>query len=269
MKEELNKYIKYIFTWNNPLFFAILIAVIILMFAYIVYYHILLPNKKQYIKEKMEAELNASKLITEKYKTFALQLQEKLEMEKQRLGRELHDSIGQNLLLMRMKLNNSEEHPNEVVKVIDSTLKDLKEIIFDLRPRALEELGLPAAIINLCEQIKRNLGITGEVNVSGTVKKLNSEKELYLYRIVQECINNIIKHSGAREFNVQLIYNEINLKIMTIDEGKGMDVEAAKNGKGNGLFNIEERLKHLGGSLNINSSPDEGTVLLMEVPYDG
>jgi signal transduction histidine kinase len=264
MKEELKNYLQHALSWENPLFFAFLIAGFLALALYIFYFHIFLPNKKKAI----EAELKSTKLLSEKFKALALQYQERLEEEKERLGRELHDSIGQNLLLIRMQINNPASTKEPTLQVIDSTLHDLKEIIFELKPRALEELGLPAALLELCKHIKENSQYCGEVSVTGNVVKLGGDKEIYLYRTVQECINNVIKHSGVTEFNIQMFYNEHVLKIVVLDEGKGMNVEEVKNSDGNGLFNIEQRMNHIGGSLKITSAPNEGTVMLMEIPYD-
>ncbi len=269
MKEELSRYIEHFLDLSNPVIYALIICGVIVLMCYIFYFHMYIPQKKQIIQERMKAELKHSKLMIEKYRFLSLQLQEKLEMEKQRLGRELHDSIGQNLLFMKMKVTNKFGNDGkEVLNVIDSTIKDLREITYDLRPRALQDLGLPAAVINLLDYVNKNSNVSGEVSISGEPRTLENKKELYLYRVIQETLNNIIKHSGASDYHIQLEYEESSLKIIAFDDGTGIDFNSPDFSKGSGLLNIEERIKSMGGSIKIKSDKEEGTIIIMEVPYD-
>lgn len=209
----------------------------------------------------------------QKYKQLSVFLQDQLEEEKQRIGMELHDSIGQNLLFVNLKLSEAIETKNfngklsEVKEALDNTIIDVRNTMMDLKPRILYDMGLYSAIYDLTQRVSLNSGIIGSVDVSGKEIRFNEKSELYIYRIIQEATNNIIKHSHAKEFNIQLIYAEDKLKVLISDDGIGFDIEKLKErgNKGNGLFNMVERIKDLDGSLQFDSNHNEGTMISFEI----
>ena len=220
---------------------------------------------------------NKEKAIFEseqKYKQLSSFLQDQLETEKQRIGMELHDSIGQNLLFVNMKLNEAIETKNfngklaEVKEALDGTIQDVRNTMMDLKPRLLEDMGLYSAVYDLAQRVTRNTGIQSSVDISGTEIRFDRKSELYLFRIIQEVCNNIIKHSHADEFNIQLLYDEDLLKIFISDDGRGFNMDHLKitNNRGNGLFNITERTKNINGTIEFDSNEGEGTMITLEVP---
>lgn len=220
---------------------------------------------------------NKEKAIFEseqKYKQLSMFLQDQLETEKQRIGMELHDSIGQNLLFVNMKLNEAIETKNfngklaEVKDALDGTIKDVRNTMMDLKPRLLDDMGLYSAVYDLAQRVTRNTGIKSSVDLTGTEIRFDRKSELYLFRIIQEVCNNIIKHSHADEFNIQMLYNEDYLKIFISDDGIGFNMEHLKitSNSGNGLFNITERTKNINGTIEFDSNEGEGTMITIEVP---
>ena len=207
-----------------------------------------------------------------KFRSLSFYLQDYLETERQRIGLELHDVIGQNLFLLKLKFDetfkNYENYKDNYVHIInslDSTMNELRDIMFDLKPRNLDDFGLDYAVRKLSEHISNSSKKIGTFEIIGESKRLNCDIELYLFRIIQECLSNIIRHSMATEFNIQFLYSLASVKIYITDNGVGFDPNKINKDKNYGLLNIEERIKALNGSMKINSS-SEGTLLLFEIP---
>ena len=208
-----------------------------------------------------------------KYKSLSLYLQDNLEKEKQRIGMELHDSICQNMYLMKLKINNfmNDDHNYkknfcEIDSVLDSTITELREIIFDLKPKIIEDLGLFNAVQVLSENISATKKITGSVDYLGEIKSFDLQTEVYLFRIIQEALNNIIKHSEANEFVIQFVYADEYLIIMVSDNGHGFETSGVNLPKNNGLLNMSERIKALNGNMSVKST-NQGTIVKINIPY--
>jgi len=217
-------------------------------------------------KEKMTEESE------KKFRSLSFYLQDYLETERQRIGLELHDNIGQSLFLLKLKFddacNNYEDFKknyNNIVDSLNSTIYDLRNIMYDLKPKNLEDLGLDFAVRKLSEHISTSTRKNGNVEVLGKARRFDNDTELYVYRIIQECLSNIIRHSQASEYNIQLLYSDKNLKIYISDNGIGFKIEKVDRVKNYGLLNISERIKALKGTMKINST-SEGTLLLFEIP---
>jgi signal transduction histidine kinase len=207
-----------------------------------------------------------------KFRSLSFYLQDYLETERQRIGLELHDVIGQNLFLLKLKFDEAsknyedfKENCNNIIDSLNSTIYDLRNIMYDLKPKNLEDLGLEFAVRKLSENISQRTRKNGNVEIIGKTRRFDKEVELYLYRIIQECLSNIIRHSQASEYNIQLLYSEKNLRIYISDNGIGFKIEKVNKDKNYGLLNISERIKALKGTMKINSS-SEGTLLLFEIP---
>lgn len=224
------------------------------------------------ISERKEFE---EKLVESRrqLKELSKHLQNKLEEERQRIARELHDGIGQNLLLLKLRLQAIEEksaggytdYP-ELIETLESSIKDLKQILYDLKPRILEEMGLKPALAALCEKISKESGINGSIDFIGNDERFDNNLEVVFYRITQEAMNNIVKHSKASDFNIQLINQNNFLRLMISDDGIGFDQSLNKNGMG--LINMKERIESFRGNLKIDSAEGTGTVIIVEIPKE-
>ena len=225
-------------------------------------------NRAQVYFMDLTDRTNQEKLTQEsekKFQSLSFYLQDYLETERQRIGLELHDNIGQNLFLLKLKFDDAHknyedfrDNYNNIIESLNSTIYDLRNIMFDLKPKNLEDLGLDFAVRKLSEHISKSTRKIGNVDIMGKPRRFNKETELYLYRIIQECLSNIIRHSQASEYNIQFLYTENNLKIYISDNGIGFNPEKVDKDKNYGLLNISERIKALNGTMRINSSP-EGT----------
>lgn len=201
---------------------------------------------------------------------YSLKIQNELERQRQSIARELHDSIGQNLLSIRLNLENlfnGNGKSHETLKIIDSTIEELREISSDLKPKILEEVGVGAALTLLVERLTKNSKLKGSIDISKNLSRFNKEFELTIYRITQEALNNIIKHSQASEFNIQFFENGTMLKLIISDDGVGVNKEfSLSHPHGFGLMNIRERVQFYNGEFSIESHHGSGTTLHIEIP---
>ncbi|MCX6169105.1 MAG: sensor histidine kinase [Ignavibacteriales bacterium] len=206
-------------------------------------------------------------------------LQNLIEKERQRIASGLHDGIGQSLSMLRIKLLRLSEKDTSpaqrmnyqsIVDTLEDTILELKTISYDLKPKMLEEMGLGFALKYLVDRVVTETGLVAEVNVVGGEYRLESKLEIYLYRIVQESITNILKYSKATNFSIQLVISMQSLRLIISDNGKGFDVEEVNSRKntlhGLGLINMRERVESYQGQLKIESSPESGTLIVIEIP---
>src|ERR1035437_56580 len=239
------------------------------------FYGIKSLNRAQIYFMDLTDRTNQEKLTQEsekKFRSLSFYLQDYLETERQRIGMELHDNIGQNLFLLKLKFDDAsknyedfKDNYNNIVDSLNTTIYDLRNIMYDLKPKNLEDLGLDFAVRKLSDHISKSTRKNGNVEIIGKSRRFDKKLELYVYRIIQECLSNIIRHSQASEYNIQLLYSEKNLKIYISDNGIGFKIEKVDKDKNYGLLNISERIKALKGTMKINSS-SEGTLLLFEIP---
>lgn len=223
-----------------------------------------------------EEELTASK---EKLAELSSHLQTILETERSRISKELHDGIGQTLSFLSLKLdslrNNSGEE-NEKRKIleelnlsINNAVMELKNISYDLKPRMLEIYGLIPTLRLLVEQI------SSAENIKGTfehfdVGNLKPRLEITIFRICQELLNNIIKHSKATIFSIQILQDSNSIKLIIDDNGIGFEKPRVNYNdsklRGMGLISITERVEAFKGNISIDSSIGNGTVVVIEFP---
>ncbi|OFX82305.1 MAG: hypothetical protein A2W99_09640 [Bacteroidetes bacterium GWF2_33_16] len=208
-------------------------------------------------KMSEKIEIQTQELKHEKTKQITSMIDGQ-ENERQRLSRELHDGLGQYILATKMKLERFENASPELKQKIVEESKSLlaiisKEVVSmseNLAPPVLNQFGLISAIENICEEIGKNSGIKIEFTHNTEEKKCDEKVKIYLYRIIQEALNNIVKHSKATEVNIKLdLLDQINLRIS--DNGVGITFD--ENYKpGNGISNMRERTELLGGKFEIN-----------------
>ncbi|MCB9219507.1 MAG: hypothetical protein H6610_08630 [Ignavibacteriales bacterium] len=217
----------------------------------------------------------------EKYQKSLRQLRTRLEKynesEKQRLGKELHDSIGQNISLIKIELQkyisleknlNNKDSYYRILELIDILSDEVREISHQLRPRILNEFGLFPAISSLIDSVNKNSEIKGTISTFNQDIYLDQNFEINIYRICQEAIHNIVKHSECSNFFIQFLIRENDLILVISDDGKGFDTENyLTNGISSlGLLNLKERVSNFEGNINIESQPNEGTTIFITFP---
>ena len=198
------------------------------------------------------------------------------ELERRRLARELHDETGQALTSILLGLKGLEERMEdpgaraaveELRGLVVSTLQDVRRLAVELRPSALDDFGLVAALERLTESFAQQTGIAVDFQTALADERLPAEVETALYRIVQESLTNVVKHARARHVSILLARRDGAVKALVEDDGQGFDSSRGLGvDQGFGLVGMRERLALLGGRLEVESGPAAGTTIAAEVP---
>lgn len=218
--------------------------------------------------------------IAEKQRTDLLRrLVTSQEFERRRIARDIHDQLGQRLTALRLKIASLRELANE--EPFASRVKRLQEIserldtevsflAWELRPSALDDLGLVDAIGAFVSEWSRHYEIAADFHSAGLAnERFGNDAETHLYRIIQEALNNIAKHAGAKCVNVLLERRHGEIILIAEDDGVGFDPgqdQPDEPGGGLGLVGMHERAALIGGSLEIESAPGRGTTIYVRVP---
>lgn len=209
---------------------------------------------------------------------FGLKIIEAQEDERRKISREIHDGPAQMLanILLRSELvertirdgsiEESVKEIRDVREMVRSSLYEVRRIIYDLRPMALDDLGLVPTIKKYVATISEYNDIEVNFTVFGEEKRLNQKYEIAFFRLMQESIQNAIKHSGGSLIQVKLEIRQSSLMMVIKDNGKGFDTGTKKD-KSFGLIGMRERVEMLEGELNIQSEIGKGTIIMIKVPY--
>jgi signal transduction histidine kinase len=197
------------------------------------------------------------------------------EEERRRLGRELHDDTAQSLLVLRLQMEMMERQTEGEVREgiaglresVERNIVDLRRIIAALSPAMLERLGLEAAVRQLAERFRKKHEAVLEARISGRGRPVSPEISEAVYRIAQEALQNVIRHSQARHVNLLLKIADRVIRLSVVDNGAGFDADGASTRPMSfGLLGMRERAALVGGTLRIQSMPGKGTTVVLEVP---
>lgn len=199
------------------------------------------------------------------------------EEERRRVSREIHDGPAQAMAnvvfraevcerLIDNDIERAKVELRELRGQVRSCLQETRKIIFDLRPMAIDDLGLVSTLRKLMESAKEQSGLITEVRVLGDEKRLNSYIEIGLFRIVQEALSNVQKHSNATMVIILLEYSFKFVSVVVEDNGKGFDVSNDIGQESFGLMGMRERAKILNGDIHIKSEPNAGTKITVRIP---
>lgn len=203
------------------------------------------------------------------------------EDERRRIARDLHDQLGATLSGLTLSIEALGQSLPASVETLKGrwqraktlaarALEDTHKLILGLRPVALDDLGLVAAIRAEAEESLQTRGIDVAVNVHGAVRRLAPEMELTLFRILQEAINNIAKHARARHVKIEFDFQRPVVRVMIEDDGQGFDTRMVSrsrdNARGLGLLGMEERAQLIGGSFHLESQAGRGTRVELIIP---
>lgn len=211
-------------------------------------------------RENLELEVSLTKTKNE----TARKVIETQETERQRLAKDLHDDLGGTLSAIKGKIAN-EKVQEETLSLVEKAIDDLRLVSRNLMPPELENEGIVKAVLHTVERIQSSSSVQFTFISFGTETRLSQEKELNIYRIISESVNNILKHAKATQAIIQLVYHEDYLHISIEDNGIGIK----KNQKdwGIGLKNINSRVEFMQANINIDSSSDTGTTIMIQVPF--
>lgn len=242
-----------------------------IFFAFFLFY-------RNVMRKRNEMFLNEQKMKNEFQQTL---LQTQLEIQEQTLktiSEEIHDNVGQVLSLAKLNLNTMDiSKTAQLQGKIDSALAQVSKAINDLRDLSksfntdnISAIGLVRAVEYELDMIKKTGLHKTSFNVEGKIKRLEPQKELILFRIVQETLHNIIKHAGASSIWISARYTENDLELEIKDNGKGFDTAAAGDqdtGSGLGIRNMNNRARLIGAEFNLSSIKDEGTSVAIVLPF--
>lgn len=224
---------------------------------------LLLFNRKR-LKEKNRFQ----EQLNQQQKEQANAVMETQESERKRIAEDLHDSLGHLLSTVKLNLQTQPVQQTQVdgsLSLLNQASEEIRNITFNLMPRTLEEGGLIPALNELASKITNTGTVKVLLHVHDMEKfVLEKQSQFNIYRIVQEAVNNILKHAAATEINIQVIGQKDHITIMIEDDGKGFNPETSKGGRG--LKNIVTRSLWLKGNINIDSTPGKGTTITTEFP---
>ena len=231
---------------------------------------------------KLEDEIKVRKNIEVSLRDLSKQLVRSQEIEKKRLSRDLHDSVNQILSIVKMKLHSTEslakKESNKVVikdisdarKLLERAINEVRNISKNLRPHAIDDLGLKVALQSIIEEFTKRVKIKVHFKASILSTIVSKETELNAYRIIQEALHNIEKHSGARNVKIGLKMNKTELQVVVIDDGHGFTITDQnilhRKMHKYGLMGMRERAESLGGKFEIISNKGKGTKIFAALP---
>ncbi len=249
---------------NYFLFGSIALLVLISLLSYSYYRRYKLRQEK-----KLQAEIIRQQDLSTR---AVLQAEEG---ERRRIALELHDGVGQLMSAAKMNLSaieneipftstNQKAAYEKSMALVDESCKEVRTVSHQMMPNALLKRGLASAIREFVEKIDTRV-LKVDLYSEGLNERIDTNTETVLYRVVQECVNNVIKHSGANHLDISLIKDQDGISITIEDNGKGFDT-SRKDQHGIGLQNIETRIAYLKGTVEFNSTPGQGTLIAIHVP---
>ena len=197
------------------------------------------------------------------------------ENERARIASDLHDGIGQMMSAANLNLSSlktglsfpdpqSEQDFDRIVSLVDESCRELRNVSHNIMPNALLKGGLASALRDFIHKIDHR---TIKVNIytDGLHERLDVNTETILYRIIQECVNNVIKHAKANSLDITVIRDDQEISVTVEDNGIGLDTQNQPDG-GIGLKNIRSRVNYLRGTVEWDSAPGKGTVVAINIP---
>ncbi len=236
-------------------------------------------SERKKVEEERERLFNKIQIAQDRLKILSKRLIEAQESERRVIARELHDEIGQTLTAIKINLqavnkvtksSKLKSHLVDSVELVEHSLQLVRNLSLDLRPSMLDDLGLIPTVGWYINKQSQRSGISIKMDSIELDKKLSPDIEVTCYRVIQEAINNVIRHSEAKNVKIEfkIIDNQLRLEIQ--DDGKGFDVmevrKRALNGNSIGVLGMQERVELAGGELSIYSSPENGTNVIACFP---
>lgn len=200
------------------------------------------------------------------------------EEERKRLSLELHDQVGQMLTALRMEIaalgkvaggdpDALRARVQQAKRMAEDAMKTVRDLAMGLRPSMLDDLGLGAAVQWQGREFSRLSGVPTDVRIDGSLDALSDAQKTGLFRVVQEALTNIARHAAAHNVRVDLTGATERVDLVVADDGRGM--QAARRSRGLGVPGMEERIRELGGTLEIVSAPGKGTAVRASIPKGG
>jgi two-component system, NarL family, sensor kinase len=198
------------------------------------------------------------------------------ENERKRIAADLHDGVGQMMSAAKMNLsaiendftfsgNEQKNSFEKIIDMVDECCKEIRSVSHQMMPNALLKSGLASAVREFIDKIDARV-LKINLHTEGLNERLDGNVETVLYRVIQECVNNVIKHAGANTLDISLIRDTDGIAATIEDNGKGFEITGLKKKEGLGLKNIKSRINFLKGTVEVDSSPGNGTLIAIHVP---
>ena len=197
------------------------------------------------------------------------------EEERRRIARDLHDDFNQRLALLSVEmdlLGQMPSNPEAAVQIqklgelVRELATDVHRLAYQLHPAMLEQMGLVAAVGGLCQDLSQKSCLKVDFSHDNIPRDLSDDVSRCAFRVIQECLQNVMRHSGAKEARVELAAKNGHLHLLVSDSGKGFDLELSRQAAGLGLMGMRERVRLSQGELEIRSAPGEGTQVELTIP---
>ncbi len=244
---------------------TLIVLFILITIIYISYYN----------RYKFKKESQLSMALFKQREESSKEIIKAEENERRRIATDLHDGLGQLFSAVKLNLsgisdnisfndNNQKEVFEKTLSLVDESCKEIREISHAMMPNVLLKSGLASAIRNFIQKIDHQK-LKVNLETTGLDQRLNPEVETILYRVIQECINNVIKHSKANQLDIQLIKDEDGMNVTIEDNGVGFDKNTIQS-EGLGLKNIYSRINYLNGTVEWDSAEGKGTLVAIFIP---
>ena len=229
-----------------------------------------------YRKRRIQHELNLQSTVMKQQDIATKAIISAEENERKRIAADLHDGIGQMMSAAKMNLsafeseisfkNDSQKNSfDKVISLVDESCKEIRSVSHQMMPNALLKSGLANAVKEFIDKINNRV-LKIDLYTEGLNERIDGNVETVLYRVIQECVNNVIKHSGANNLDISLIKDADGIAVTVEDNGRGFDTNNKQNFEGIGLKNISSRVEFLKGTVDFDSSPGKGTLVAIHVP---
>jgi PAS domain S-box-containing protein len=242
---------------------------------------LVLDKGKPVAFQHIARDITEQKRMNENMRFYLQEATRAQEEERKRISHELHDDTIQSLVVLSRQLDSlatgnegisaeSRARLEELLKQTDNIVQGVRRLSQDLRPAALDRLGLLPAVQWLASEVTKYSGIATKVNIIGKEHRLPEEVAIALYRVTQEALRNVWRHSGATSADITFEFSDKKTRITVSDNGKGFELaeqvgDLAKHGK-LGLAGMQERVQLMGGTLEVKSQPGKGTTITIEAP---
>lgn len=229
-----------------------------------------------YKKRQVQNSLHLQQAVMKEQNIATQAIIEAEEKERSRIAAELHDGVGQMMSAAKMNLSVFEnewsfntDHQKtsfqKLISLVDESCKEIRNVSHQMMPNALAKNNLPQAVQDFIDKIDTKV-IKVSLYSDGDFGNLDKNVETMLYRVIQECVNNVMKHSGAKHLDISMMKDGDGIDITVEDNGRGFDTEKVLNQNGIGLSNIISRIKFLQGTVDFDSDMSRGTLIAIHVP---
>ena len=229
-----------------------------------------------YRRKQLAQETRLQQSILEQQEKSTKAVLEAEEAERQRIAKDLHDGVGQMMSAAKMNLSayeyaaqfqTSQEKQSfeKIIQLVDESCAEVRAVSHNMMPNALLKNSLAAAVREFISKLdSRQLAV--HLYTEGLEERLDFNVETVLYRVIQECVNNVVKHSGASKLDISLIKDKKEITATIEDNGKGFNSDAVQKSEGMGMKNIRTRIEYLKGSVDFDAAPGRGTLVALHVP---